>query len=317
MIIELNNIKFTQLVDKEIIYDNIDAFIYFDNNKYLDSNDDIDRLIIKSLDKTIINKTITPNFAKTSFDDDKLFCIMSYNMNDNLNTQHINFESKDEYLVFREKITKMLTTDVQKISYPNGKVAYVGEVLYTDNTGDKDKFHASGKGTIYFDYDKNKIMYIGQFQKGIYNGKGTFYNYSKTISVSCDNIIKGELTKEIILNVNFTNKKDTLYIDTEQMWKDFNLYTREDKINFVNSVNFVDSIANKYLDYDFNEYVFNEKSTDEKILELRNSNIKLASDIIKLRRCYKDSQEIINTYSSSSIILFGLNALTILYIIYK
>jgi DNA-binding ferritin-like protein len=62
------------------------------------------------------------------------------------------------------------------------------------------------------------------------------------------------------------------------------------------------------------------KATDvfnEKILELRNSNIKLASDIIKLRRCYKDSQEIINTYSSSSIILFGLNALTILYIIYK
>lgn len=314
MIIELNNIKFTQLVNKEIIYDNIDAFIYFDNNKYFDNNDDIDRLIVKTEEKTIINKTITPHFAKTSFDDDKLFCIMSYNTNDNLNTLHIIFESKNEYLVFREKITKMLTTGIQKISYPNGKVAYVGEVLYTC---DKDKFHASGEGTIYFDYDKNKIMYVGQFQKGIYNGKGTFYNYSKTINVVCDNIIKGELTKEITLNVNFTNKKDTLYIEPEKMWEDFNLYTREDKINFVNSVNFVDSIANKYLDYDFNEYAFNDKTTDEKILELRNSNIKLASDIMNLRRCYIDSQEIINTYSSSSIILFGLNALTILYIIYK
>jgi hypothetical protein len=96
------------------------------------------------------------------------------------------------------------------------------------------------------------------------------------------------------------------------MWEDFNLYNKKDKIMFVNSVNFVDNVANKYLDYNFNEYIFNEK-----ILELRNSNIKLANDIMNLRRSYIDSQEIINTYSSSSIILFGLNALTILYIIYK
>lgn len=36
----------------------------------------------------------------------------------------------------------------------------------------------------------------------------------------------------------------------------------------------VDNVAKKYLDYDFNEYVF---------------NIKLANDIMRLVRCYMDS----------------------------
>ena len=72
---------------------------------------------------------------------------------------------------------------LMKQFYPSGNLRYYGE--YVNNKPD-------GYVQEFYDLPNNPLKYDGEFEKGKYDGKGTFYSPSQSIILSIPNIHKGE-----------------------------------------------------------------------------------------------------------------------------
>jgi hypothetical protein len=245
----------------------VDAYAEFITTDY-----SIPILIIKPCeDKTqiLLYHFITNNFGgNVHFEDEKLeFTLTCQNI-----CYKIMFDknSSSAFTQFKNQLTTFLNSKFETEYYPSGYVFYVGEVLYSDD-GKQKKRVPNGNGIMYYDLPYNKIKYVGEFENGNFDGVGIFYNKKGNISLKVNNISNGIPTQKGKLEVNFRSKKEVVQIDFFELWDTINCLDNKSKVNFVISDNFLDVIAFKecyYDDMSYEEVLFDNKTTDEKLVEL-------------------------------------------------
>ena len=153
----------------------IDSFVEFikDNKQAI--------LTVKTHTETLFYKFMTNDFADVMFDDNMRSCTLTYkdyNNNDLLqSTIKFDSSSTSAYTEFKKCFGEHLNSKYEVEYYPSGRELYIGEVLYKkDENGILLARIPNGSGTIYYDLPDHKIQYDGEFEEGLYDGAGIFYN---------------------------------------------------------------------------------------------------------------------------------------------
>ena len=228
------------------------------------------------LNETLFYKFMTNHFADYTFDDKESECILCYKdyNSPTLLKSIIKFDasSNSAYTEFKKSFTEHLNTKNETMYYPSGNVWYVGEVLYkfTEETNGKSPHWISnGNGIAYYDLPNNIIKYNGEFDSGLFDGTGTFYSIDGKISLTANNISSGIPTQTGKLNINFKNKKETIQVNFNEVWKKFGMGEKINRKNFVASDYFlVNLLALYWKKDDIDRYIYSDKSIDDKYIIL-------------------------------------------------
>ena len=231
--------------------------------------------VLDNSNQNLLYKFITNNFAEISFDHITTSCSLVYKEGKNKDSikSTISFDSNSSsaYLQFKKTFTEMTNTKYETEYYPSGRVMYVGEILYKEMNENIRERVPNGSGTIYYDVPGYKIKYTGEFEGGLYDGAGTFYNLDNKISLTANNISSGIPTQKAKLNINYSKKKESINIVFNDIWLKFNLTDKLTKMNIVLSNEFVTDLAKLYWspqDITMDALVFYDKSLDDKYFEL-------------------------------------------------
>ena len=226
-----------------------------------------------SSNQTLLYKFITNNFADVSFDDINTSCTLVYKDGTSQPIiAKISFDksSSSAYFEFKKTFTEMANTKYETEYYPSGRVMYVGEVLYKKKNELVTRI-PNGVGTLYYDINDYKIKYMGEFESGLYDGVGTFYNQDNKITIIVNNISSGIPTQKGKLKINYIKKKATFDIVFNDIWSQLNQTDKNHKKILVSSDNFVNMLVKLFWTENKNtidSLVFSEKSIDDKYLEL-------------------------------------------------
>ena len=233
--------------------------------------------------QTFFENIITKNFATVEFnstDPDELSelselsdtnlykCIIT----DSPNTLTIIFDnsSHSAYSKFKELLEDCMNTTNETRQHLSGNISYVGTLLNKE-----DICLAHGKGVSYYDNRHHMIKYHGEFENGLYDGKGTFYNSDGKIKLEVNNISNGIPTQLGKLHYNYNKlalNKQIVEIDFSQFWKshDFANYNKQNKQQYVLDDMFVDMVGSYYWKdtTKLSEVVFQDKTIEDKQTEL-------------------------------------------------
>ena len=226
--------------------------------------------------QTLLYKFITNNFAKVTYDVTNLKCSLVYTDGNSVDSYTVviafDANSSSAFTTFKKTLTEYNNSTHEIKYYPNGRELYVGDILYIK---DKDEniidTVANGKGIVYFDAPNHKIKYSGEFEGGYTDGAGIFYSSDQKIQLKVNNISSGVPTQRGFLNINFTNKKDTIEINFNELWEKLKIYDKLSKQTFVSTDSFVNDIAKFYWnknDIPMEVFIFQDKPSKEQFIEL-------------------------------------------------
>ena len=258
----------------------IDGFV-----ELIKSKNDIPIIMVRThkdkediMNETLLYKFMTNNFAEVVFNDISTYCIL--NCKDSYSSSLISYmiffdsSSGSAYNDFKKTFTEMYNTKYETEYYPSGREMYIGEVLYhKDSTGVVIERIPNGVGTMYYDMPSHMIRYTGEFENGIYDGKGIFYNRDNKIMLTANNISSGIPIGNVKLNINYSKKKETINIDFNDIWKKYNISDKLIRKQVVLSDDFVIDLAKLYWTADemtMEAIIFHDKSLDDKYFELWN-----------------------------------------------
>ena len=230
----------------------------------------------------LFTKFITKNFAEIDFIDKNRECNITFKDEYSKNIYYdytIMFDasSNSAYSDFKSKLNNLINTKYESEYYPNGRLMYVGEVLYNqDNEDDVETVMVStrvpnGEGTLYYNKYPHTKKYSGEFEEGEYDGAGTFYCTNGNITIQANNISNGIPNQKGTLNINFTEKKETFTINFWELWDEFELKTKAQQKHFVMSDSFVSKVTNYYWknpSLNLDELIFKEKQAKVQRVEL-------------------------------------------------
>jgi len=274
--------------------------------------------------QTLLYKFITKNFAQVSFDDTNTLCSLVYkdgNNNDSIKST-ISFDSNSSsaYSQFKKTFTEIANTKYETEYYPSGRVMYVGEVLYKEIDENFRERVPNGSGTMYYDIPGYKVLYTGEFESGLYDGAGTFYNQDNKISLTANNISSGIPTQKGKLNINYNKKRQTINIVFNDIWKKFNLTDKTTKMNIISSNDFVTDLAKLYWtteDIPMDALVFYDKSLDDKYFELwqliNKNSLSLEKVNTNIEEKYSETVSLLTKMCNFIIVLILLIIFNILY----
>ena len=268
---------------------------------------------------TLFYKYITNKFAEVDFNDTDRVCSIAYNDGYNQTTTYtttLTFDknSSSAYSDFKKNFEAHLNSKYETEYYSNGRVMYVGEILYNkDDDGKTTNRVPNGNGTLYFNTFGKAIKYDGEFEEGVYDGGGIFYNKDGKITITALNISNGIPTQKGKLNINYTNKKEVIDITFNELWAKAVMTTKKEKKDFVMNDNFVNDVAKIYWqkdDLNFNELTFRDKNASEQRTELWKEIKKLRSEIIqKQNNSDVKSNENFKLVFNTILITFSINLL--------
>jgi len=194
--------------------------------------------------QTLLYKNITKNFAVVSFVNDNLICKLLYK-NGDISSIKFDSNSSSAYLQFQKTLTEMMNTKHEIIYYTSGREMYIGEILYKQK-GEINEQLPNGSGTMYYDIPNYKIKYRGEFENGVFDGAGIFYNIDNKISIIANNISSGNPTQKAKLNINYSNMTKTFDIVFDDVWNKLKMSGKLSNQLFTLSDNFVDRVAELY-----------------------------------------------------------------------
>lgn len=254
-------VKFTSGSEEESVYSYAEL---------LKTNFEIPILIVRThcdkndkTNKVLFHQYITNNFGKVEFDDAELKITLTYLTK--VNKIIFDKNSSSAYTEFKNEMSSLVNLKFETEFYESGNVMYVGEVLYTDG-----KRHPHGNGNMYYDLPDYRIKYSGEFEDGVFDGAGLFYDKTGIISLKVNNISNGIPTQNGKLFINFKNNNETFDIDFFDIWDEIDIFDNKSKIELVMSDEFLDKLAEHFCDFDddYDKLMFNEKSLDEKISQV-------------------------------------------------
>jgi len=249
---------------------------------------------------TLFYKHITNKFAEVDFNDATKLCSIAYNDGYNQNntyTSTLMFDknSSSAYSDFKKNFEALLNSKYETEHYSNGRVMYIGEILYNkDDDGNATNRVPNGNGTLYFNSFGKAIKYDGEFEEGVYDGGGIFYNKDGKITITALNISNGIPTQKGKLNINYTNKREVIDINFSELWEKVKLLDRQQKKNYVMNDNFVNEVTKLYWkkdDLSFNELTFRDKNASEQRTEMWKEIKQLRGDLQHERLKYQTQSD--------------------------
>ena len=159
--------------------------------------------------------------------------------------------SSEAHANFVKELDAYINMNIQTRNYPSGRIHMVG--AFVDDA-------ANGEGTEYYDNDDHSIKYCGEFEDGMYDGRGTFYSIDGNIVFKANNICNGR-----------PNGKCTIYvkmIDQDKVLKK-HVFDFDDLLIDVNSGDddFCLRLAEQFFD-DINEILFESQSINKQIAQM-------------------------------------------------
>ena len=190
-----------------------------------------------------------------SFDDDQF--------ESKINNLIIKFDSNSSsaWVNYKTLIVTIINTKNEIERYPSGNILCIGDILYKNN-----KRILHGSGTVFYDKPTNNIMYIGEFENGLFDGSGIFYSLDGNVLITVNNIANGIPKHCGEIKINYPNYELIKEISFYDIWDKLNISSNDAIISFVNSDKFVDTITKlvwtntKSLE----EYKFEVMSPDDK-----------------------------------------------------
>jgi hypothetical protein len=241
----------------------------------LNKNNTLPSITIRSLDKILLHKIITKNFAEVHFDDNNLLCTIHYKdyKDDCFYTSSLLFDDNSScaYSDFQKHFMELYNTATETEYYPNGRPMYVGDILYKIDANNVTTRIPNGNGIWFYDLPDYKLKYSGEFEDGLYDGAGIFYTPDNNISLDVKNISAGLPTQVCTVNIP---SYDAIEINFNTIWEKLLITDKQAKKNFVMTDNFVYIAAKIAWDIKYNntisfdEVMFQYKSLDEKYIEL-------------------------------------------------
>ena len=230
--------------------------------------------LVDSPNIVIFRKMLTNQYLLISYDDNNRDCFLEYSDTFNSKIKYksvIRFDesSHSAYNEFKKNLLELTTTQMETIQYTNGRILYIGEVLYIKKEDKVIDRVANGQGTLYYNGLNHAIKYKGEWEQGKFDGAGIFYSYDGKMSLSANNISNGIPTQKGKLNINFTTSTETIDINFSDMFDKMAL-NKEEKINLVLSDTFVKKVAELYWHNDepIDRTIFRDKTVDDKHVEL-------------------------------------------------
>lgn len=263
--------------------------------------------------KFLLTSHISSNFAKVLFDDELSECMLDFSNRDySKYKSKIKFDksSSSAYTNFKNNLTKMINTKNETNYYSNGRVWYIGEVLYEKDDKDLIKNRiANGKGTLYYNGAKPQAKYKGEFENGEFDGAGEFYSYDGKLSIRSNNISSGLPIDTGFLNINFNNNPEIIKIDFSEVFKKLNLDKKSAR-DFVKSTDFVKDVTKLYWQNTepIEKSIFRDHSTEDKHVEVWNQIQNLENKIDQLTKL---NQQVAKEYLYQTKLFIGYATLTI------
>jgi hypothetical protein len=222
------------------------------------------------MNQTLFHQFITNNFGQVEFFDEIMECILICPNNNYL----IKFDknSSSAFTEFKNQLSTLLNSKFETEYYPSGNTLYVGNVLHVKENDVVVKRQPNGFGILYYDLPDHKIKYSGEFENGMPDGAGIFYDKTGKIKLTANNISSGVPTQKGKLEFNFKTNKQVFKIEFSKFWDDVNIYDNTTKALFAISDTFLDLVVEnvyKSVEISLKELQFNEKSVDEKLVEIK------------------------------------------------
>lgn len=217
--------------------------------------------------QNLLYQFMTNNFAQVSYNDDNLECVLKYF--DHVSVIKFDRHSSSAFTEFKKQMETLLNSKYETEYYPSGRVLYVGEVLYLKENDVVVKRQPHGSGVLYYDLPNYKIKYSGEFENGLVDGAGVFYDRTGNLKLKANNISSGVPTQKGKLEVLFKSNQQVVNLNFFTLWDDLNV---TDKSRFVISDSFVDRIALytcKFENMSFDDLCFDDKTVDDKLVDLR------------------------------------------------
>jgi hypothetical protein len=220
----------------------------------------------------LLYKFITNSINNLNFNDEKMEFVLDENK--------IMFDknSASAYLQFKNIIISTVNSQYETELYPSGNVYYVGEVIMIGN-----KKIPHGQGFMYYDTSDYKLQYSGEFENGLFDGAGKFYNKTGNISLKANNISNNIPTQKGKLEVKFKNRNETFDIDFFESWDELEVYDNTTITELIKSEEFLEKLADLYCDFEDDETLqnlqFDCKTTDDKLVEIRKQLKQVTQDI--------------------------------------
>ena len=266
--------------------------------------------------KFLLTSHISSNFAKVLFDDELSECMLDFSNRDySKSKSKIKFDkqSASAYTNFKTNLTKMINTKNETNYYSNGRVWYIGEVLYEKDSNDNVINRiANGKGTLYYNGVKPHAKYKGEFENGEFDGAGEFYSYDGKLSISAKNISNSLPIDIGFLNINFNHNPESIKIDFLEVFKKLKLDKKAAR-EFVKSNDFVKDVAKLYWQNTepIEKSIFRDYTTEDKHVEVWNQIQQLESKIEELTKL---NQQVTKENLNQTKMLIGYATLTIVFV---
>lgn len=236
--------------------------------------------------KILFHKYITKEFAKVEFNDSNRRCTLSYRDGYSRSISYkslVEFDdnSSSAYSTFKESFEKLLNTKSESQYYDSGRLRYVGEVIEIEN----EESTYEGKGSLYYNSQNNTKKYVGEFEDGEFDGAGEFYNNEGSVKIVSNNISNGITVQKGKLHINFQSREEIVDIDFTKLWETLGIKDKRKQREKVSSSDFVNSIAKIYWgksDKTMEDVIFEEKTTSQQNIEIRNQIKALNKDIVRM-----------------------------------
>tara|TARA_B100000886_G_scaffold339581_1_gene305507 strand:+ start:4121 stop:5041 length:921 start_codon:yes stop_codon:yes gene_type:complete len=189
----------------------------------------------------------------------------------------LNFDSKDyeitfdnqsssSFKKFKEVIETIKNKKYVEIFYESGNIKYRSEMMEFEIDGFM-QIVPHGNGIHYYDDFGEKIKYFGEFEKGNYDGYGTFVSKDKLFSIVCTTISNNIPIDNITLKINNDSYEDEI-ISVQDIWEMESIQDKNMKKNFVLSDDFVSKVIDNFTDYNNNEIKFMNMNLSQQNLEI-------------------------------------------------
>lgn len=260
---------------------------------------------------TLLYKFITKNFAEVNFDDRNRTCLLNYKDGYSRSVDYrsmIEFDenSQSAYKTFKSSFETLLNTKSETQYYASGRIRYIGEVIeIEDEEGDY-----NGNGTIYYDSYSNSRKYKGEFEEGEYDGSGIFYNQNSNIKILANNISNGIPNQKGKLYINFKSREEIIDFEFTDLWSKLEMADKKKQRMFVSSDKFVDKVSELYwgnFNKSMDDVIFEEKSSGNQNIELRNRIIELQTKILEMEQKSKNSEKSYKVAGQFFVVLIFIN----------
>jgi hypothetical protein len=245
---------------------------------------------VDPMNRILFHQFITSNFGEIEYSDENMECMLSCLNNDYV----IKFDknSSSAFTEFKKQLSTLFNSKFETEYYPSGNVLYTGTVLHVMENGTIPKRQPHGHGILYYDLPDHNIKYSGEFENGIPDGAGVFYDKLGKIKLTANNISSGIPTQKGKLELFYKFNNQVVTVDFFDLWDELDIDTNANKVSLVMSDTFLVTLVKNVCDFSnmiYENVLFNEKSLDEKIISLHNLVHDLQTEQIKYHEYMRNS----------------------------